>query len=200
MRRVEHQVVGQRQQPLGQRAVERARHLLDRVLAVGVQVGAAGVADEQRVAGEHEPRLVAAGVVGDQVGVMGERVARRGDRLELGVAELDDLAVGERVMLELDPGALGQVGGRAGALDELRQPRDVVGLDVRLEHGDDRDALRLGQRDVVVDEIDVRVDDRELAVRLAAEQVGGAGGLVVEELAEVHGTKVRARGACTQSR
>ena len=53
-------MVGQRQQPLGQRAVERARHLLDGVLAVGVQVGPAGVADEQRVAGQHEPRLVAA--------------------------------------------------------------------------------------------------------------------------------------------
>jgi hypothetical protein len=32
----------------------------------------------------------------------------------------------------------------------------------------------------------VRIDDRELAVALAAEQVGGAGGAVVEQLAEVH--------------
>ena len=61
VRRVEHEVVGERQQPLGQRAVQRAGHLLDGVLAVGVEVGAAGVTDEQRVAGEHEPRLVARG-------------------------------------------------------------------------------------------------------------------------------------------
>ena len=58
---VEREVVGQRQQPLGQRAVQRARHRVDRVLGVGVQVGAAGVADEQCIAGEHEPRLVPRG-------------------------------------------------------------------------------------------------------------------------------------------
>jgi hypothetical protein len=32
----------------------------------------------------------------------------------------------------------------------------------------------------------VGLDDRELAARLAAEQVGGAGGLVVQQLSEVH--------------
>ena len=79
-------------------------------------------------------------------------------------------------MVELDAGALGQVRRRAGALDQLGQPGDVVGLHVRLEHGDDRDALRLGERDVLVDQVDVRVDDRELRLRLAAEQIGGAGG------------------------
>ena len=57
------------------------RHLLDGVLAVGVQVRPAGVADEQRVAGQHEPRLVAARAVGDEVGVMRERVPGRRDRL-----------------------------------------------------------------------------------------------------------------------
>ena len=62
----------------------------------------------------------------------------------------------------------------------------MVGLHVRLEDRDDRDALGLGQRDVVVDQVDVRVDDRELAVALAAEEIGGAGGLVVEELSEEH--------------
>ena len=62
----------------------------------------------------------------------------------------------------------------------------MVGLDVRVEHGDDRHALRVGQRDVLVNEVDVRVDDGELAVRLAAEQVGGARALVVQQLPEVH--------------
>ena len=81
-------MVGQRQQPLGQRPVEHAGHLLDRVLAMGVQVRSPGVADEQRVAGQHEPRLVAARVVGDQVGVMRERVTGGRDRADLGVAQL----------------------------------------------------------------------------------------------------------------
>ena len=65
------------------------------------------------------------------------------------------------------------------------QAGDVIGLNVRLKDGDDRDALRLGQRDVVVDEVDVGIDDGELLLRLAAEEIGGAGRLVVEELSEI---------------
>ena len=118
-------------------------------------------------------------------------VARRRDRLELGVAELDDLAVGERVMLELDARARGQVGGRAGALDERGSPETWSACTCVSKHGDDRDALRLGERDVVVDQVDVRIDDRELAAALAAEQVGGAGRLVVEQLSEEHVASVR---------
>ena len=62
----------------------------------------------------------------------------------------------------------------------------MIGLHVRVEHRDDRDALRLRQGDVVVDEINVRVDDGELATCRAAEQVGGACGFVVEQLSEEH--------------
>jgi hypothetical protein len=36
----------------------------------------------------------------------------------------------------------------------------------------------LGQLDVPINEIDVRIDDRDLAVSHAAEHVRGAGGLV----------------------
>ena len=125
--------------------------------------------------------------VGDDVGVVGERVAGRGQRLQLGVAEHDDLTVGQRVVREVHAGALGQVRGRARALDELGQPGDVVGLQVRLEHRDDRHALALGELDVRVDEVDMRIDDRERLLGLAAQQVRRAGGVVVEQLAEVHG-------------
>ena len=51
----------------------------------------------------------------------------------------------------------------------------MVGLDVGLDDGRDHGALRFGERDVLVDEVDVRVDDGELPDGLAAEQVGGAG-------------------------
>ena len=66
------------------------------------------------------------------------------------------------------------------------QPGHVVGLHVRLEDRDDRRALGLGEREVLVDQVDVRIDDREPPVRLAAEQVRGAGRLVVQQLAEEH--------------
>jgi hypothetical protein len=52
----------------------------------------------------------------------------------------------------------------------------VVGLHVRLEDGDDGRALGPGERDVLIDQVDVRVYYGELAVALAAEQVRGASG------------------------
>ena len=107
----------------------------------GVEVRAAGVANEQRVAGQHEPRVIAAGVVGDEVGVVRERVAGGRDRRDLDVAERDHVAVAQRVVLELDTRAIGQVRGRAGAGDQIGQAGDVVGLHVRLEDRDDRRAL-----------------------------------------------------------
>ena len=72
-------------------------------LAVGVEVRATDVADQKRVAGEHEPRVVDPRVVGDQVGVVCGGVAGRCQGLDLGVAELQGLAVGERLVVELDP-------------------------------------------------------------------------------------------------
>src|SRR3954451_1595967 len=74
----------------------------------------------------------------------------------------------------------------------------MVGLDVRLEHGDDRAALGSGGGDVLVDQIYVGIDDSELRPALTAEQVGRAGSVVVEELAKEHGTKVRVSGPCTK--
>jgi hypothetical protein len=183
---IEEKMVGQSEQPVGQRSVQRARHRLDGLVALGVEVGASRVADEQGVAGEHEPRLVTAGVVGHEVGVVRGRVAGGGDRLQVGVAQADDLSVGERVMLELDPGALREIGLRAGAGGESGEAGDVVGLQVRLEDGHDRGALCLGRRDVLADEIDMRVDHGERAVRLAPEEIGGAGRVVVQQLSEVH--------------
>src|SRR5947207_2099094 len=87
---------------------------------------------------------------------------------------------------ELGAGSLRQVGGGAGWLGEPRESRDMVRLNVGLDHRDDLRALRVRGRDVVVDQVRMRVDDGELPRRLAAKQIGGAGGLVVEELAEVH--------------
>ena len=143
-----------------QQAGERLR------VAGDVQVGPADVADQQRVAGEHQPRLlVAAPSVGDDVGVMRGRVPRRRDSADDRVAELDVVAVSQRNVVEIDASALGQIGGRSGRLHQRRQARDVVSLHVRLEDGDDWCADALGFGEVGVDKLDVRVDDRELAER-----------------------------------
>lgn len=57
---------------------------------------------------------------------------------------------------------------------------------MRVEDLDDGGALAVGEPDVLVDEGDARVDDREGTVGLAPEQVRRAGGLVVQQLSEVH--------------
>jgi hypothetical protein len=66
----------------------------------------------------------------------------------------------------------------------------VIGLNVRLEHGDDWHPLRVRDADVLVDEVGMRVDDRKLTLRLAAEHVRGARGGVVEKLAEEHACQI----------
>jgi hypothetical protein len=119
------------------------------------------------------------------------------DRLELGVADMDDLAVCERVVVEVDARALREVRGRSGTGDQIGQARDVVRLHVRLEHGGDRNALGLRERDVLVDEVDVWVYHGKLSSALAAEQVRGAGGFVVEQLAEEQGGLRGYRGSST---
>jgi hypothetical protein len=121
---------------------------------------------------------------------MSAGVAGRGDRLQRGVAELDGVVVGERNMLEVDPGALGEICDGAGPLDQLRQPGDVVGLHVRLEHSHDRASLLLGDAHVLVDEVGVRVDDREAGLRLAAEQIRRTRGAVVQKLSEEHACEI----------
>jgi hypothetical protein len=139
-----------------------------------MQVGSSDIPDEQRVAAEHEPRLLGiATPVGDCVRMVSGRVPRRCDRSHERVSELHDIAVGERDVLERDPDTGGQVGRGACALDQCGQTGYVVGLQMRLEHGHDRRSERHGRGEVVVDEVGMRVDDGQLAVRTAAEQVAG---------------------------
>jgi hypothetical protein len=149
-----------------------------------VQVRPADVADQQRVAAEDEPRLlVAAAPVRDYIGVVRRRVPGCVERRDDRVAELDPIAVGERDVIELDSGAGGKIRRRFRRLDERRQARDVIRLHVRLEHGDDRSPDRSCDCQIFVDEVGVRIDDREAAVHRAAEQIAGARAVVVQERA-----------------
>ena len=112
-------MVGQRQEPLGQRPVQSPRELFGRVVSMRVEIGPTGVADQQRIACKNEPRFVAADVIGNEIGVVGERVARRGDRLDRGVAQADRRAVRQRMMLELHVCPRGEVTGRTRPRHEL---------------------------------------------------------------------------------
>src|SRR5436190_1151106 len=64
---------------------------------------------------------------------------------------------------------------------------------MRVEPGDDLRPLSLGESDVLVDKVDVRLQDREGTMRLAPQHVGGAGRFVVQQLSKEHRTSSRGR-------
>ena len=73
--------------------------------------------------------------------------------------------------------------------------RDVVGVRVRLQHAHDADTLLLGRLEVRLDPVR-GVDDDRLACPGVADQIGGAAKIVVDELAEHHGTNLPLALAC----
>jgi len=85
-----------------------------------MQIGPADVTDQQRVAAEDKPRLRPSAPVGDRIGVMGGSMPRGRDRGHECVPELDNIAVGQCDVLELNAGVGWQISGRACARDERR--------------------------------------------------------------------------------
>jgi hypothetical protein len=175
------------------RELEQASHRAKEIastwlrMSAGMQVGAPDIPDKKRVAGEDEPRLLCStSPVGDEVGVVRRRVPRRSESANDGVSKLDDVTVIEGGVGELDPSLGWKVGRRSRRLDQRRKPRNVVGLDMRLEDSRDRSTRALSRLDVPVHKLNVGIDDRELRAGEAAEEVAGAGRLLVQERAQDH--------------
>jgi hypothetical protein len=96
-------------------------------------------------------------------------MSRRCERRHDGVAEVDALAILERDVRELNPCVCGHVCRCASPFDERRKARDVIGLNMRLEDGDDRRTRTLTGFEVAVDEVDVWIDDSQRRLRHAPE-------------------------------
>ena len=89
--------VGELEQP-----AQRVEEPLGALGGADREVGPRGVADEERVARQHEPRLVAArGVDHGEAAVLGP-VAGRVDHAQRDGADLDRVAVGHRVVRVVD--------------------------------------------------------------------------------------------------
>ena len=158
-----------------------------------MQVGAADVADQERVAREDEPRLFgAAAPVGDHVRVVSRRVPGRGKRAHDRVSERDDFPVGERDVFEVDDPAGGQIR-RSTGFDKSGKSGDVVCLDVGLKDSADRRSETLRLLEIALDEVEVRIDDGELTVGKAAEEVARTCSRLEEEGPQDHriGHKLR---------
>ena len=177
---VDLDAVGQLREP-AQRVEEplRAGARLDR------EVGTRGVADEERVAGEDEPRLVAPVAVADGERAVLRPVAGRVDRPDGDRADVHDGAVVERLVRELRLGGAVDVDPAAVVEREAAVPGEVVGVRVRLEHAREPNLLVRCLVEVLLDPVR-RIDDRRFAGVLVADQVRRAPEAVVHELAEDH--------------
>ena len=172
----------QRQQLVVQRVEDAARALL----LVDREVGPGDVADEQRVAGQHRPRLVAAARCRSartpcaRAGGPGVCSARTRTR-----AELELPAVVERLVVVVGLGVAVDVDRRAGRGGQPAVAGDVVGVVVRLEDVLDRarpcSARARGSRR---SRSAGRPPRRRRRPR--RRQVGGAAEVVVGDLAEDH--------------
>jgi hypothetical protein len=164
---------------------ERVEQALCSFRSVDREVGPSRLADEQRVAREDEPRLVATRPVDHGERAVLRPVAGRMNRSHDDVAEDDLLSVGERIVRERS------VGGRVHPYRHAvlqREPAvagDVVGVRVRLEDGNYPDGAPADLVEVRLDPVS-RVDEDGEPGMLVADEVRRAPQVVVDELLEEH--------------
>ncbi len=192
---------GQHKQLVVERVEDAARSLalLDR------EVWAGDVANEQRVAAEHRPRVGPARVVDQRErGVLGTMTGGV-ERADRDVAEPQLPAVVEWLVLVVGLSEPVDVDRRARRGGQASVAGDVVGVVVGLEHVLDPDAHVTRQGQVFVD-LELRVDDGDDAGVLVPDQIGRAAKVIVGELTKDHRAPLcrRARAAArlapTQSR
>ena len=111
-------------------------------------------------------------------------VARRRHGDDPHLADLDRVAVAERLVLVLDAGVLGDVNRGTRRLAQPPAARHVVGVVVRLEDVGDLEAVVAGERKVVLD-LPLGVDHHRLAA--VGDHVRRAAEILVQYLSEEHG-------------
>jgi hypothetical protein len=166
-------------------SAKAAEQALRSLLRLDREVRPRGVPDEQRVAGEDEPRLVAPRPVDHGEAAVLWPVAGRVDRPEQNLADLYLRPVLERLMRERGVGVPVDADRHPVLEREAAVAGDVVSVRVRLEHADEAHAPSLGLRQHRLDRVR-RVDDDGDAGLLVPDEVGGAAQIVVQELLEQH--------------
>ena len=166
---------------------QRVEELLGALLRADREIGPGRVADEERVAGQDEPRLVRPRAVDHgEAGVLGT-VSGRVDRAQDDVSEHDLGAVVQRIVLVRRLGGRVDRDRQAVLQREPSMAGEVVGVRVRLDRPHDPD---LAPRRLCQHPLDRvrRVDDRGDARILVADQVRRTAEVVVNELLEQHET------------
>ena len=154
--------------------------------ALSEQIGPADAAREERIAGEHEPGLGPARVVGDQERDAVRRVPRRVQDGDPHVTKVVRLPIVEAHVGERDGGRRVDEHGRAGHPREALRPGGVIRLEVGLEDVRDPHVLLGGGLDVGLDVL-LWIHHSAAGCAPSAEEIAGATGLRGQELTEDHG-------------
>ena len=178
VRREHHRFVGQAQQAVEDRLVLRAR------IAV-LEIGAAGAADQQRVAGEHPVRH------DEAVGIVG-MAGRIGD-IEADALDAEPVAVGDAHRHHVDAGLLAHHGDAARPVAQRAEAGDVIGVQMRIDRLHQLQVELADELQVAIDLLQHRIDDQRLAAAAGRKQVGVGAGRRVEQLAEDHDHLLRAQ-------
>ena len=157
------------------------------------QIGAAHVADEDEVAGDHPDRLGRRGAVGDHEDQVLRGVARRVNRLNRDVADGDrvairehrDVGVGPESVLPVPCPASAHVHPGAGRGRQFPEARHEIRVDVGLGDGHDGETLCRGHLEIGSNHAG-RIDHDCRAVGLTPDQIARLRQLLVVESPEIH--------------
>ena len=173
--RVDQGLVGKRQEFVVERVVKVCAEVVGCPPERGAQVGAADIADKQRVAGEDGVRLCRVLLqIEDQDRDGLDGVAGGFEDLQAQSREVERIAVlhGHESVFRLGAGA--EMDGRAATVAQFQMAGDEVGMEVGQEDVADLEAEFLGVGQVLLD-VALRIDDDGGRAGLVSEQIGGVG-------------------------
>ena len=151
------------------------------VLGAGIavlEVGAAGAADQERIAGEHAvAEMKAIGIVGVAGGI---------EHVEAQALDAEPVAVGDPHRDDVDLALLAHHCHAARAVAQRPKTGDVVGVQMRVDRFHQPKVELLHQLEVAVDLLQHRIDDERLASAPAGENVAVGARDAVEQLPEDH--------------
>jgi len=188
---VDEALVGKAKQFVVERVEEHAAEIGGGPTEGHAEVGAADVADGERVVGENGMRLGVAGVeIEDKKRDGFGSVTGSFERFETDAAEFDDVAVVKWSEGVIGTGSGAEIDGSADAGAEFEMAGEEIGVEMGEEDVLDGEGV-LGSEGAVLVDITLRIDDG-----------GGAGGLISDEIVsvnearkiELHGERRRRSG------
>ncbi len=153
-----------------------------------LEIGASGAADQERVAGEDPiAHQEAVGIVG---------VAGRIEHVEREALDRHLVAVRDPHRHHVGLALLAHDGDAMGAVTQLAEPGDVVGVQMRVDRLDQPEVELPEQLAIAIDLLQHGVDDQGFAAGTARQHIAVGSGHAVEQLAKDHGHVRAAPSSC----